>query len=53
MATDVFHSSKTLSTNDSRVVRVAFNKSDLTARPSHMPKDVKNDLNIQHVKSGS
>lgn len=54
MATDVFHNGTTsLPTNDSRVVRVPFNKSDLTARPAHMPKNVKNDLNIQHVKAGS
>jgi len=48
---DIFQNpTKTLPKDDSRVVRIPLDKSDLGARKSHLPKTGKNGNTIQHVK---
>lgn len=39
----------TIPKQDSRIVRVGFDKSDIGARKSHLPKSIKNDNSIKHV----
>jgi hypothetical protein len=48
---DVFKgpSTTTIPKSDPRIVRVGLDKSDLGARKSHLPKNIKNDNSIKHV----
>jgi len=51
MKGDVFNNpTSKIPQNDSRVVRVPFEKEDLGARKSFLPKNIKNNQSIQHVK---
>lgn len=51
MKSNLFENSQTtLPENDPRVVRIEFDKNDLGARKSHLPKNIKNDNSIVHVK---
>lgn len=54
MATNIFHSPETkVPTNDSRIIRVAFEESEVGARKSHLPKLAKRpEMSIVHVKGG-
>ena len=52
--TNIFHDpTKRIPENDPRIVRVEFDKSDIGARKSHLPKasEVKaTNMSIDHVK---
>ena len=51
MKGDIFQNpTKSIPKGDSRVVRIDFSKEDMGARKSHLPRNIKNDLSIQHVK---
>ena len=48
---DVFKgpSTTTIPKSDPKIVRIDMSKSDLGARKSHLPKNIKNDNSIKHV----
>ncbi|MBU6232193.1 hypothetical protein KGP36_06120 [Patescibacteria group bacterium] len=50
MATNIFQdATKSIPKSDSQINRVDFTKSEIGARPSHLPKSVKNGNTISHV----
>lgn len=50
---DIFKdSTKTIPMSNSQINRVDFDESEMGARKSHLPKGIKNDLNIKHVSEG-
>jgi hypothetical protein len=52
MSVDVFHDpSKSIPKSDPRIITQEFDKQDIGARKSHLPRLGKNDLVIQHIKS--
>jgi len=53
MATDIWHDpTKKLPDKDSAIERIDFDKDDLIARPSHMPKNLRKPGDIVHVNRG-
>lgn len=50
MAKNIFHDgTSSIPKSDSRIERIDFDKSDLGARKSAMPKDTVNSNTIKHV----